>query len=396
MRSRADFKSLKMSKLWFTMSMLVILSLMMPCAVFAKGKTTRVSVSSSGTQGNGTDYEASISSDGRYVAFESNSNNLVADDTNDTWDIFVHDRRGGQAERVSVSSAGEQGNGGSWYLSISADGRYVAFRSLADNLVTGDTNDAGDIFVHDRQSGDTTRVSVSSTGVQGNNDSYLSSISSDNRYVAFESYASTLVSGDDNDKWDIFVHDLDSSETERVSVSSAGGQGDGDSRYPFISSDGRYVAFYSEAANLVSGDSIGSYDVFLHDRQTGQTTRLTDSPPGVVEWYHSRVSISSDNRYVVFESDAENLVPGDNNGSRDIFMYDRQTGKTTRVSVSTAGVQANGFSHDPTISLNGRHIAYESDASNLVTGDSNLRTDIFVYDLLTGNIVAQISMLLLD
>jgi Tol biopolymer transport system component len=272
----------------------------------------------------------------------------------------------------------------------------VTFESDASNLVSGDNNNSTDIFVHDRDSGETTRVSISTGGVEGNNDSYLSSISSDNRYVAFESYASNLVSGDDNGKWDIFVHNLDTGETKRVSVSTAGGQGDGDSRYPFISSDGLYVAFYSKAANLVSGDSNDSEDVFLHNLDTGETTRLTDSAPGTVEPNHSRVSISSDNRFVVFESNAENLVPGDDNGRGDIFMYDRQTGKTTRVSVSTAGEQANHLSHDSIISQDGRHIAYESDASNLVTGDDNGSRDIFVYDLLTGNIVAQITMLLLD
>jgi Tol biopolymer transport system component len=456
MRIKTDFKSLNMSKLWFTMSMLVILSLLIPCTVFAKGKTTRVSISSSGTQGNDTDYEPSISSDGRYVAFESFSDNLVAGDTNSSWDIFVHDRQDDETTRVSVSSAGEQGNNHSWYLSISADGRYVAFRSDASNLVANDNNGAADIFVrdlqdnkttrvsvstagdegngdsfecfispdgryvvfesdasnlvsddtngstdifvHDRESGNgtTTRVSISSGGDGGNSDSFLPTISADGRYVAFESDADNLVSGDTNGSTDIFVHDLQDNKTTRVSVSSAAAQGNGDSRFPFISSDGHYVAFYSKAANLVSGDSNGSEDVFLHNLDTDETTRLTDSAPGVVEPNHSRVSISSDNRFVVFESNAENLVPGDDNGLGDIFMYDLQTAKTTRVSVSTAGVQANGLSHDSIISLDGRHIAYESEASNLVTGDDNGMRDIFVYDLLTGNIVAQISLMLLD
>jgi hypothetical protein len=165
--------------------------------------------------------------------------------------------------RVSVHSDGTQANGHSYDPSTSADGRYVAFESYATNLVVNDTNGWGDIFVHDRQTGTTSRISVDSSGTQGNDDSYHPSISADGRFVAFHSYATSLVTGDTNGSWDVFVHDRQTGTTARVSVHSAGTQCNGDSYYPSISADGRFVAFYSEATNLVTGDTYGVRDIFV-------------------------------------------------------------------------------------------------------------------------------------
>ena len=169
--------------------------------------TTRVSVDSAGVEGNNGSWVPSISGDGRFVAFESYASNLVPGDTNLTVDVFVHDRQTGQTTRVSVDSAGVEGNGWSWPSSISGDGRFVAFESGASNLVPGDTNLTGDVFVHDRQTGQTTRVSVDSAGVEGNSVSQTHSISGDGRFVAFESAAYNLVPGDTNGRYDVFVHD---------------------------------------------------------------------------------------------------------------------------------------------------------------------------------------------
>jgi Tol biopolymer transport system component len=227
--------------------------------------TTRVSVASDGTQGDGESYYPSISSEGRYVAFASDATTLVAGDTNGLTDIFVHDRRTGVTTRVSVASDGTQGNGHSWHPSISSEGRYVAFASYASNLVDSDANGEWDIFVHDRQTGETTRVSVASDGSEGDKLSYGQSISPDGRYVAFASYATNLVAGDTNGKWDVFVHDRQTGETTRVSVDSEGSQGDGGSFFFSISSDGRYVAFSSSATNLVADDTNDQNDVFVHD-----------------------------------------------------------------------------------------------------------------------------------
>lgn len=175
------------------------------------GQTTRVSIASDGTEGNGGAYASSLSADGRYVAFMSDSSNLVSGDTNLAQDIFVHDMQTGQTRLVSVSSDGTQGNvlSSADKPSLSADGRYVAFSSFADNLVSGDTNQTLDVFVHDRQTGQTTRASVASYGRQSHGGaSTFPILSADGRYVAFESLASNLVSRDTNHKRDIFVRDL--------------------------------------------------------------------------------------------------------------------------------------------------------------------------------------------
>jgi PKD repeat protein len=201
------------------------------------GITKRVSVDSNGNQGNNDSYETTMSADGRYAAFDSYASNLVPGDTNGALDIFVHDRLTGITNRVSVDSDGNQGNNDSIEPTISADGRYVAFFSLASNLVAGDTNGTKDVFVHDRHTGITNRVSVDSSGNQGNGTSRLQSISADGRYVAFQSGASNLVAGDTNGTWDAFVHDRQTGTTEIVSVNSSGNQGNESSHTPSISAE---------------------------------------------------------------------------------------------------------------------------------------------------------------
>ncbi|MBW3542596.1 MAG: hypothetical protein KY476_20225, partial [Planctomycetes bacterium] len=345
----------------------------------------RVSVDSGGTQGNSSSFEPSISADGRYVAFESIASNLVAGDTNSRDDVFVHDRQTGQTSRVSVHSGGTQGNSDSVRPSISADGRYVAFYSHANNLVAGDTNGTADVFVHDRQTGQTSRVSQDSGGTQGNSGSVTPSISADGRYVAFYSFASDLVAGDINGTHDVFVHDRQTGQTSRVSVDSGGTQGNSQSVFPSISADGRYVAFTSSADNLVAGDTNGAADAFVHDRQTGQTSRISVDSGGTQGNSSSGAqSISADGRYVAFISFANNLVAGDTNGTHDIFVHDRQTGQTSRVSVHSGGTQGNSHSFNASISADGRYVAFDSSANNLVAGDTSSRFDVFVHDRQTG------------
>jgi uncharacterized repeat protein (TIGR01451 family) len=241
--------------------------LALPLTPAFAAETTRVSVDSAGAEGNngGGYYRPSFSADGRYVTFQSWASNLVANDTNEMPDIFVRDRSTGQTTRVSVDSAGNQGSLESRYPAISADGRYVAFQSKASNLVANDTG-WEDIFVHDRTTSQTTRVSVDSTGAQSNGMSYFSSISADGRFVAFQSLASNLVANDTNGKQDIFVHDRTANQTTRMSVDSAGAQGNDRSRLPSINANGRYVAFESDASNLVTGDLNTYADIFVHDR----------------------------------------------------------------------------------------------------------------------------------
>ena len=229
--------------------------------------------------------------------------------------------------RVSVASDGSQSWDDSSFPSISADGRYVAFHSIADNLVPEDTNGAPDVFIHDRQTGITELVSFSTGGVQGNLTSKDPSISTDGRFVAFWSYASNLVPGDTNGLGDVFVRDRQTGETKRVSVTSSGGQSCGD--HPSISADGRYVAFQSICTNLLPHDGNYLSDVFVHDRQTGTTeiaSIASESTQGNGE--SSAPAISGDGRFVAFESTSTNLVPGDTNTFKDLFVHDRQTGLT--------------------------------------------------------------------
>jgi Tol biopolymer transport system component len=352
--------------------------------------TERVSIATSGAQGNGDSGNGfspciSVSADGRYVAFYSLASNLVPGDTNGAHDVFVHDRQSKTIERVSVGSGGAQADGSSLGPSTSADGRFVAFESYATNLVPGDANGVVDVFVRDRQNGTTEFVSVDSNGIQGNDDSALASISADGRYVAFASFATNLVPGDTNDASDVFVHDRQTGTTERVSVDSGGLQGNNGSSYPSISADGRYVAFHSVASNLVAGDTNGSYDVFVHDRQSGLTERISVDSTGIQGNFSSSFpSISADGRCVAFTSVATNLVVGDTNFTDDVFVRDRQSGTTERVSVDSSAGQGNDSSRYPSISADARRIAFFSYASNLVPGDMNAHADVFVHDRQSG------------
>ncbi len=348
------------------------------------GVVTRVSVSSAGVQGNGTSTSNSpniLSSDGRYVAFQSDATNLVTGDTNGATDVFVRDLQAATTTRASVSSGGLQGNGQSSTPAISADGRHVVFASDATNLVAGDTNSTTDIFVRDLVAGTTIRASVDSTGVQGNSYAQYPSISSDGRYVVFESLASNLVPGDTNGTWDVFLHDCQTGATTRVSVDSGGVQGNGASRYPVISADGRIVAYYSDASNLVAGDTNNTTDIFVRDLQAGTTSRVSvDSAGGQSNSISYWPALSSDGRFVSFASFATNLVPGDTNGTGDVFLHDRLTGVTTLVSISATGVQGDNLAEASAMPGDGRFVLFGSAASNLVPGDTNFGYDVFLRD----------------
>lgn len=361
----------------------------------ASAQTQRVNISSEGAQAaNFTQFitSGSISADGKFAAFGSTASNLVPDDTNNASDVFVRDLQTGVTTRVSVSSAGAQSNASSSSFvcppHLSADGRFVVFESRASNLVAGDTNNTGDVFVHDRQTGETTRVSVTSAGDQGDRLSDYPSISADGRLVAFRSSARNLVLEDTNNTSDAFVHDRLTGLTSRVSVSSEGQQGNADSANslsaPMLSADGRFVVFQSNATNLVVDDTNNASDAFVHDRVTAETARVSLGSTGEQANAHSfRPTISADGRLVAFESRATNLVPGDANDSYDIFVRDRQVGRTRLVSVSSAGVQANDDCLEGWISADGTHVGYVSRASNLVPGDTNTFGDGFVRDLRT-------------
>ena len=341
---------------------------------------TLVSVDSAGNLGNDFSRSPSISADGRFVAFVSNASNLVPGDTNRETDILVRDTLTNTTTGVSVDSAGNLGNSGSEGASISADGRFVVFESYASNLVPGDTNSNSDIFVRDTLTNTTTRaVEIASNPAFGSIFSDPFSISADGRFVAFSSRASNFVPGDTNSSYDIFVRDTLTNTTTRVSVDSAGNQGDRGSNLASMSADGRFVAFDSNSFNIVPGINI--YDVFVRDTLTNTTARVSVNSAGDPGNRDSRnPSISADGRFVAFSSDASNLVLGDTNNTRDIFVRDTLTNTTTRVSVDSAGNQTASDSYAPSISADGRFVAFNSFPSNIVPGQTNYTRQIFVAD----------------
>lgn len=362
--------------------------------------TSRVSVSTAGALADGPSSFPSVSADGRMIAFESTATNLVAGDTNGVSDIFVHDQLLGTTVRVSEATGAVQANGASHSCRISADGSTVVFVSDATNLVAGDTNAVGDIFHHSLASGTTLRVSVDSSSAEADAASDNPEPSADGRFVCFESLATNLVAGDTNAVGDIFLRDITRDSTLRISVDSMGVQADAANTNPSISGDGRFVTYTSDATNLVSGDTNGNSDIFLFDRLSDSTERISVDAAGAQSNGDSLgCAISSDGRYTCFESDATNLTSDDTNGLRDIFVVPNTSGggsfpegsPIVRNSVDSSGAEANFGSNNGAPSFDGRFVAFESAASNLVAGDTNLQFDIFVHDAATG-VVERVSL----
>jgi Tol biopolymer transport system component len=392
-----------MSKPAMSILFRTVVAILLPLVALAdEPRIERLSVSSTGTQ---TFYYGSnapsASADGRFVAFWSSAENLVQPDTNEMLsDVFVRDRGNGSTERISVSSNGEQGNSTSFYPSISADGRFVAYVSLASNLVVGNTNGFTDVFVYDRETRQTDLVSVGSGGEASNGHSGLNfhvagnegsvAISADGRFVAFQSYAGNLVVGNINGYSDVFVRDRLNGTTERVSIRPAGTEfaqleGSMYSLAPAISADGRYVAFQSHNPNRPTDAQ--RHDIFVHDRGTGLTEIISVDPAGGWASENSySPAISADGRFVAFHSAANNLADGGSNGNSNIFVRDRLLNKTELVSRGLAGEPANADCWQAAISDDGRHVAFVSSADNLVAGDTNGAIDIFVFDRSTGTL----------
>lgn len=396
-----------------------------------RSPTERVSLATDGRQANNDSWWAKLSGDGSTVVYASLASNLTDErDTNGELDIFATDLRTRVTERVSVAADGGIADSFSLTPRVSHDGRYVGFSSGATNLVEGDDNGETDAFVYDRQTRKTEMVSVSSSGEPGDGISGAPQLSADGRYAVFDSMASNLVPGDTNERNDVFLHDRQTGTTERISVTRDGKQSNGNAREATISADGRYIAFQSDASDLVPGDDNGEIDTFLLDRKTGTLTRITGPDPatgtegpvisadgtkiaysngiGLGELYVQDLatgktdmvsvtldgtgangisfapSLSADGSKVAFYSDASTLVEGDTNDLNDIFVRDVAAGTTTRLSTVPGGGEGDGRSYLPSISADGRYVAFESGSTNLVDGDTNKRSDIFVHDLVNG------------
>ena len=349
------FKKLVSAVVMFASAMFVTPLLLSSTTILASSPMTeRISVSSTGEQGNMSSSNASLSDDGRFVAFASYASNLVTNDTNAASDIFVRDRQNSTIERISVGFDGSESNSNSILPTISSDGRYVAFHSYATNLVPNDTNELLDIFVYDRNTYVTERVNVSSGGNQANLTTRQGiSISPDGRYVSFTSSADNLVSGDSNGFPDVFLRDRVSGTTEMISVSTSGEQGNyggSDDYSSSVNANGRFVVFTSSSRNLVAGRYGG---MFIRDRVLGTT-----------EWiaYGEWPRITPDGLYIAFASGDYTLVEGDNNHAFDIYVYDRINQKVERISISSTG-QETGYgvwNYTPSISNDGRFVAFES------------------------------------
>lgn len=346
------------------------------------GTIERISVASDGTQATGIATEQkAISTDGRYVAFSAQG--LTPGDTH--YHTYLRDRATNTIEMVSIASDGTHNvsllNGS---VDVSANGRYVTFIA---NWTQDGSSSGQDVYVRDRAT-NTTEL-ISSPGEAGKN-SQDTSISDNGRYVAFSSSATNLVSNDTNGAKDVFVRDRVSGTTERVSIASNGTEANGNntngSHKTSISGDGRYVAFISGANNLVPNDTNGVDDLFLHDRATGITKRVNvanDGTQASFSFLNLRAfELSSDGRYLVFPS-IEPLSVEDTNNQGDIYVYDQVSGSVELVSKAYDGSSANSVSFFPGISGNGRYVSFISAASNIVAGGIPQGIGAFVYDRIT-------------
>ena len=366
-----------------------------PALAHPPGVTERVSVSPSGAGGDADSQLPAISASGRYVAFWSFASNLVPGDTNGTSDVFVRDRSTGAIERVSVTSKGRQAVGGDaggvldtnfGRPAITPDGRYVAWASSATNLGKSDRNNAVDIFLRDRTAGTTERVTMGTRKAEPNGESSHPAISPDGRFVAFQSFADNLVPSDTNFTSDVFRIDRQTGAVIRVSLTSAGQQADNSSGAPSISANGQLVAFQSSSALLPGEPDDSADDVYVRDVQAATTEGISNFGTQLLG-HSGAATITPDGRFVAFNSSDDGLVPGDSNNGFDIFVHDRTTHALERVSLNSAGEQGNDWSLSPSISDDGRFVAFASLASNLVSGDNNFDFDVFLRDRTAGTTV---------
>ncbi len=344
------------------------------------------SVDSEGMQGSSGSRYAAISADGRYVAYESSSPELAPGNTAGEDEIYLTDQLTGTTTRVSQGLFGAAADNDSREASISDDGRFVAYSSWASNLVVGDLLYTQDIFVYDRVTGKNTRITNPNPDNNGLGNSSDPAISADGRYVAYESGASGLVPGDNNHSTDIFVYDRNTGETERVSIDSDGNEvSNGGCIAPAISGDGRFVAFVSSMEELVPGDNNNYQDIFVRDRQAGITTRVSVNPVGGDPNHNSFTpAISHDGRYVAYVSAADNLVEGDSPFFRDAFVYDRETGVTRMASRSIEGLVSRSAVHAVDISADGQYVAFSGQGNTYVDNDFNQGDDVFLHHHATG------------
>ena len=385
------------------LAVLAVLCLRVSLVFAAPGVQTTLVSNRFGSSGNGASSWPTVEGYGRMGVFQSEADDLVGDDTNGVMDIFAGSRCNepfvdGQLGRVSVNADGEEANGASRHPAMDQNSWFLVYESDASNLVAGDENDCTDVFATEltgcgEWSPGAELVSLGASGEQGNGPSTYPSVGGEGWIVAFQSVATNLVDDDGNDFSDIFVRDRDAGTTLRVSVGDEAEEANGPSYFPVVSGDGRYVAFLSEASNLVPDDTNGVADVFVCDLEGGTTVRVSVSSDGEQADGAGlgRPAISQDGRFVAFASEADNLVESDTNESCDVFVYDQEEETTTRASIGLNGEPANGDSYGPGFGSDGRFVTFASMATNLVSDDTNDAADVFLYDRL-ANAVLRVSV----
>lgn len=378
------------------------LLLLVPVAVAAFVSTSEtsvtnleiVSVASGGAPSNGGSFFVTTSNDGRYLTFMSLAKNLAPEPPSaeeNFSDVFFRDRLTDETIKVSKSMNGGLANEASLDPTITTDGRFIAYFSYASNLIPDDNNGADwsrqglDVFVWDRHSQQNVRVSLNETGgeIKGNS---VGIISADGKYILFVTDGRVFASD-----WDhahpsaLYLREWHSGQIERISVALDGGFPNAEPEHPSISLDNRFVVFDSDASNLVADDNNGQKDVFVYDRLS-QTTRLIsrDAAGRPANGRSTQSEIALDGKTVTFVSDATNLVPGDTNGKADIFVYEMDTDRISLVSRAEDGAQGNGDSREPSLCGDGRFVSYTTDANNLFPNDANNQRDIILFDRVKG------------
>ncbi len=355
------------------------------CAA-ASGQETERIVTDQGFELNGDTVRPSISTDGRYVAFSTQATNLGTADANANFDVFITDRATGSI-RVVSHAGGSTAAGYSDYPSLSASGRKVAFTSFASDLVPNDTNAASDVFVADLDAGSIDRVSVSTSGVEALGASDSPHLSATGRYVVFISDAGNLVvPADVNGVRDVYLHDRNTGTTELISVTTGGSQINGLCSWPQVSANGRFVVFASSASNVVLGDTNNSFDLFLRDRTLNTTVRISENNGVELNGNSGLPQISDNGRHVAFRTYASNIALVDNNSYLDVFSLDLQTGSLTLISFDkdSPNSTSSGGAGFLNMSRNGRFVTFTTSGADIVNGDTNASNDVFRWDRVTG------------